>query len=186
MLTIKQLEYNKAKFLETNEKYSIMTKELVDFLGDDLFTSPASTSLSMVGCYPGGLLHHTIKACKYSININEMLPESLKQPIQSIIKAIFLSQIGKVFMFCPNKNEWQVKQGKMYDFCDDIVRLRVGERSIYYTTKYGVQLTEEEYQAILNLDKDDEDKMAKYFSAPLTSIVKWGFELAIMEEKNGK
>jgi hypothetical protein len=185
-LTIPQLEHNKAKFIETNQKYNIMTKELEDFLGDDLYTSPASTTLSMVGCYPGGLLNHTIKACKYAIKINDILPEGLKQTPISIVKSVFLSQIGKVFMFCLTENEYQKKRGQMYDFCDDTIRLRVGERSIYYATKYGVRLTEEEYQAILNLDKDDEDKMAKYFSSPLTQIIKWGFELAIMEEKNGK
>ena len=87
-------------------------------------------------------------------------------------------------MFCITENEYNKKQGIMYDFCDDIVRLRIGERSAYYATKYGVQLSEEEYQAILNHDKDEDDKMAKYFSSPLTSIIKWGFELAIMEEKN--
>jgi len=186
MLTIPQLEHNKAKFIETNQKYNIMTKELEDFLGDALYTSPASTTLSMVGCYPGGLLNHTIKACKYAVKVNDILPETLKQPVSSIVKVVFLSQIGKVFMFCPVTEEWKLKQGKMYDFCDDTVRLRVGERSIYYATNYGVKLTEEEYQAILNLDKDDEDKMAKYFSSPLTQVIKWGFELAIMEEKNGK
>jgi len=186
MLTIQQLEHNKTKFIETNEKYNIMTKELVDFLGDDLFTSPASTRLTMVGCYPGGLLNYTIKACKYAIKVNELLPELLKQPVPIIVKTVFLSQIGKVFMFCLTENEYSKKQGQMYDFCDDTIRLRVGERSAYYAINYGVKLTEQEYQAILNLDKDDDDKMARYFSSPLTSIIKWGFELAILEEKNGK
>jgi hypothetical protein len=183
MLTIQQLEHNKAKFVETNEKYNIMTKELVDFLGDDLYTSPASTRLSMAGCYPGGLLNHIIKACKYSVKVNDILPEALRQPIPTIVKTVFLAQIGKVFMYCLSENK---THGQMYDFCDDTVRLRVGERSAYYAINHGVKLAEEEYQAILNLDKDDEDKMAKYFSSPLTSIIKWGFELAIMEEKNGK
>ncbi len=186
MLTIPQLEHNKAKFIETNEKYNIMTKELVEFLGDGLYTSPASTRLTMVGCYPGGLLNHTIKACKYSIKVNEILPEALRQPVPTIVKTVFLSQIGKVFMYCLTENDSTKKQGQMYDFCDDIVRLRVGERSAYYAINHGVKLTEEEYQAILNLDKDDEDKMAKYFSSSLTSIIKWGFELAVLEEKNGK
>lgn len=184
MLTIPQLEHNKAKFLETNEKYGIMTKELVDFLGDGLYTSPASTRLTMVGCYPGGLLNHIIKACKYAIKVNEVLPETLRQPVSTIVKTVFLAQIGKVFMYC--LSDGGKPQGQMYDFCDDTVRLRVGERSAYYAINHGVKLTEEEYQAILNLDKDDEDKMARYFSSPLTSIIKWGFELAVLEEKNGK
>ena len=145
---------------------------------------PASSSLNMVGCYPGGLLQHIIKACKYSIRINEILPENLRQPVENIVKIVFLSQIGKVFMF--RLNEKVNNAGKMYEFCDDIVRLHVGERLAYYAIKYGVKLSEKDFQAITNLDKDDDDKMAKYFSSPLTQIIKLGFELAIMEEKNGK
>lgn len=186
MLSTAKLERNKTIFIETNEKYNIMTKELLNFLGEDLFISPSSSSLNMVGSYPGGLLHITIKACKYAIKVNEILPDNLKQPVDSIVKSIFLSQIGKVFMFHLTDNESLKKRGQMYDFREDIVRLRVGERSAYYALQHGVTLTEEEYQAIVNLDKDEDDKMARYFSSSLTSIIKWGFEIAIMEEKNGK
>jgi len=181
MLTIPQLEHNKKKFLESNEKYKIMTQELLDFLGDDLFTAPASSSLTMVGCYPGGLLNHTIKACKYAIKYNEILPEKLKQPIESIVKVVFLCQIGKVFMF--KLNEKKFEKDRMYDFNDDIIRLRIGERSAYYALKYGVKLTEKEYQGILGISREDDDKMFKYFSEILTQIVKIGFDTASIEEK---
>lgn len=186
MLTTVQLERNKTKFLETNQKYGVFTKELEEFLGDEFYLSPFSTNLTMAGSYPGGLLHISIKACKYSIQVNELLPDNLKQTIPSIVKVVFLSQIGKVFTLIMNSDEWSVKNGKMYDFRNDIVRLRVGERSILYATKYGVQLNDIEFQAILNMDKDNEDRMAKYFSEPLTDIIKIGFDLAIMEDKNGK
>jgi hypothetical protein len=140
----------------------------------------------MIGCYPGGLLQHIIKGCKYSLKVNEILPDELKQPVASIVKVAFLCQIGKTFMFKINSNEYSIKAGKMYDFNDDITRMKIGERSAYYALKYGVQLSDEEYQAILNIDKEDDDKMAKYFSSILTQILKNGFELATMEEKNGK
>ena len=184
MLTISQLENNKKKFIETNVKYNIFTKELLDFLGEDIYTSPASSSLNMIGCYPGGLLHHVIKACRYAIKLNEILPDDMKQPVATIVKVVFLCQIGKVFMF--KLNDRSVQGAKMYDFNDDIVRLHVGERSAYYALKYGVTLTETEYQGMLSIDKENDDKMAKYFSSVLTQIIKNGFELATMEEKNGK
>jgi hypothetical protein len=184
MLTITQLENNQKKFKEANLKYNIFTKELEDFLGDNFYTSPVSSSLNMIGCYPGGLLHHIIKACRYSIKLNEILPDELKQPVATIVKVVFLCQIGKVFMF--KMIDGSAQYGKMYDFNDDIVRLHVGERSAYYALKYGVQLDEKEYQAIINIDKESDDKMAKYFSTSLTQIIKNGFELAVMEEKNGK
>ena len=66
MLSTKQLEFNKTKFIETNKKFNIFNKELEDFLGDDFFIAPASTSLDMYGAYPGGLLHHLLKSCGYS------------------------------------------------------------------------------------------------------------------------
>lgn len=187
MLTTPQLEANKTKFIETNEKYNVFTKELEEFLGDAFYTAPASTTLDKYGCYPGGLLNHLIKACKYTIKLNELLPDFLKQDKTEIVRVIFLSQIGKVFMFCPNDNEWERnKLGKMYDFCD-IVRLKVGERSLVYSLNHGVKLNERECQAIVNQDKDNDDKMAKYFSEPLTQIIRQGFDLAILEEKeNGK
>ena len=183
MLTIAQLEGNQKKFKETNQKYNIFTKELEDFLGDAFYTSPASSSLNMIGCYPGGLLHHIIKACRYSIKLNEILPDELKQPVASIVKVAFLCQIGKVFMF---KMSNGLSGNKMYEFNDDIVRLHVGERSAYYALKYGVKLTEEEYQGILGINKESDDKMARFFSTSLTQIIKNGFELAIMEEKHEK
>ena len=99
MLTITQLEGNQKIFKESNEKYNIFTKELEDFLGDDYYTAPVSSSSNMMGCYPGGLLRHLIKACTYSIKLNEILPDRLKQPPESIVKVVFLSQIGKVFLF---------------------------------------------------------------------------------------
>jgi hypothetical protein len=184
MLTTSQLESNKKKFQETNLKYGIFSKELENFLGDDFYIAPASSSLNMIGCYPGGLLHHIIKGCRYSIKLNEILPDGLKQPVESIVKVAFLCQIGKVFMF--KMKDGGTQGGKMYDFNDDLVRLHIGERSVYYALKYNVSLTEEEYQAILNIDKENDDKMARYFSGQLSQTIKNGFELAAREEKSGE
>lgn len=187
MLTEQQLELNKKKFIETNQKYKMFTPELLKFLGDDLYIAPASTTLDMHGCFPGGLLNTIMKACKYSIQINDLLPENQRVLKETIVKCSFLSQIGKVFMLVPNSSEWHRKNlGKMYEFKETNVKLKSSERSIYYATKYGVLLTEEEFQCIINHEKDSDDKQAKYFSLPLTQIIKQGFELAILEEKNGQ
>lgn len=182
MLTITQLEKNQKRFIETNQKYNIFTPELEKFLGDDFYKAPASSSSNMIGCYPGGLLHFLIKACSYAIRVNELLPDRLKQPPETIVRVVFLSQIGKVFMFT-------LKEGgtsnRPYDFNNDIVRMHVGERSVYYALTHGVKLSEVEYQAIINIEKDSDDKQAKYFSEPLTEVIKHGFELAVMDEKHG-
>lgn len=186
MLNKEQIEKNKSKLLETSEKYGILNASLLEFLGDDLFVAPASTNLDMYGAYPGGLLEHIFIASKYAVKINSILPEKLQQDVSSILKCTILSQIGKVFLFVPNESEWHRKNlGKMYDFNEKLVSMRVGERSAYYCSKHNIQLTEGEYQTIVNSDKGDHDLQSKYHSTPLAQIVKQGFELAIFEQKHG-
>lgn len=182
------MEKNKEKFLETNLKYGIFTAELADFLGEAFYTSPASPALDMYGCYPGGLLDHLMKVCKYSIQLNALLPEAIRVDVNQIIKVVFLAQIGKVFLFKPNENEWRRNvQGKMYDYRDDeMIVMTVGERSAYYANKYGVKLTEEEYQAIVNSDKEGTERSVRWVSTPLSHIIKLGFEMAVLEEKHDK
>ena len=182
MLTITQLENNKKKFKETNLKYNIFTKELEEFLGEDFYTSPASSSLNMIGCYPGGLLHHIIKTCRYTLKLNEILPDGLKQPVATIIKVVFLCQIGKVFMF--NMKNGGAQGGKIYDFNDDLMSIRSYERSVFYALKYGVSLTEEEYASIICIDKPENDLQVKYHNSMLGEILKIGITLAIKEEKS--
>jgi len=187
MISKEKIEKNKIKFKEANEKYFVFTEELEEFLGEDFYLSPASPSLDLYGCYPGGLLDHLLKVCKYSLNINDLLPDKIKIEKSKIIKTVFLSQIGKTFLFKMNESEWhRTNLGKMYVYRnDEMVALKVGERSAYYATKYGCKLEEDEYQAILNIDKTSDDKMAKWHSMILAQIIKHGFELALIEEKYG-
>jgi len=46
-----------------------------------------------------------------------------------------------------------------------------------------MKLTEEEYQALINYDKPDEDLQVKWFGSPLTTILKQAVELAVIDEK---
>jgi hypothetical protein len=92
-----------------------------------------------------------------------------------------------VFLFKLNDSEWhRTNLGKMYVYkTEGMTAMKVGERSIYYATKFGCSLEEDEYQAIINIDKDSEDKMAKWYSMILSQVMKHGFELALIEEKYG-
>lgn len=186
MISEGKIRKNKEKFAETNAKYNIFTKELEQFLGEDFFIAPASPSLDMYGCYPGGLVDHSMKVCKHTINVNNLLPEPMRVDVKTIVRTVFLVPIGKTFLFKLNENEYMQKKGKLYEYRDDeMVIMSVGERSAYYAMKYGVELSEEEYQAILNSDKDPSERFVKGGSRTLSRILKIGFDLAVMEEKNG-
>jgi len=176
---------NKEKFDKTNETYNILTKELLDYLGEDLYSSPASNMESMYNAFPGGLVDYILKVTKYGINLNSILPDNQKVDKSSIIKVCFLHQLGKVRLYKFCESEWHRKnQGKMYEFNEDLVSMRVSERSAYYTMKFGVDLTEEEYQSIVNYDKTDDDKQSKWYGSTLSTILRMANELAIIECKN--
>lgn len=176
---------NKEKFDKTNESYNILTKELLDYLGEDLYSSPASNMESMYNAFPGGLVDYILKVTKYGINLNSILPDNQKVDKSSIIKVCFLHQLGKVRLYKFCESEWHRKnQGKMYEFNEDLVSMRVSERSAYYTMKFGVDLTEEEYQSIVNYDKTDDDKQSKWYGSTLSTILRMANELAIIECKN--
>ncbi len=176
---------NKQTFLEKNELYGILNKELLDYLGEDLLTAPASTMTSLHNAFPGGLIDHVLKTTKYAIGINKLLPDSISVDAQSIVKVCFLHQIGKTFLYKWCESEWhRNNQGKMYEFNEELISMKIGERSVYYAMKYGIKLSEEEYQAIVNYDKPEDDKQSKWYGSTLSTILKQANELAIIEEKN--
>ena len=188
MLTAVKIEKNKQRFLEASRTYNVFTKELEDFLGEEFFLAPASAYLSMYGCYPGGLVDHLLKVCKYAIQLNDLLPEKMRENKTSIVKCVFISQIGKTFMFVQNESEWhRTNQGKMYEYkTDDTISMSIGEKSAYYALKYGVELSEVEYQAVIFANRGETDKTGKWSYTQLAHLLKLGFEMALLEEKNGQ
>lgn len=178
---------NREKFEKTNQTNEFLTKELLKFLGEDLFSAPASNMESMYNAYPGGLIDFILKVTKYAVNLNDLLPENQRIDKVSIIKVCFLHQLGKVHLYKFCESEWHRKnQGKIYDFNEDLVSMRIGERSALLSLRYGVELTDEEYQSILNFDKSDDDKQSKWYGSTLSTILRLSNELAIMECKNNK
>jgi hypothetical protein len=184
MLSKEKILANKKVFFEANAAHRIFTDELLEFLGEEYFTAPASTMKSLHNAFPGGLLDHSMKVCRHMIHLNRVLPKEMQVPEASIYKVAFLSEIGKTFLYKLCTSKWHIEnQGKMYEFKDDMVSMRVGERSAYYALKYGVQLTEEEYQAIINIDKPLDDMQAKWHSSTIAQLLRQAIDLSIAVEK---
>jgi hypothetical protein len=70
----------------------------------------------------------------------------------------------------------------MFEYNENLVSMRVSERSLYYALSFGITLTEEEYSAILMFDKTD-DKMAEHHNSLLGELLKMGNNFAIKHEK---
>lgn len=179
-----RIEKNKSRFIESvNNNGKFITDELYEYLGEDLWSSPASTTLQLHNCFPGGLIDHILKVTGYAIKINDTLPEKLKVNKESIIKVCFLHQIGKIKLYLLNDVDWEIKRGILYKFNEELVSMKVSERSLFYCNQYGVKLSDVEFQAIMNFEKTDEDRQSRWYGNMLGIILKQAIELAIYEEK---
>jgi hypothetical protein len=175
---------NTKKFFETAAKNGFMNDELMTFLGDDFIKAPASSMADYNNAFEGGLIDHLLRVANYAVRINNSLPEEERVDQASLLKVCLLHGIGKAKLYVPCTSEWHRKnQGKMYEFNEDIVSMRVSERSIYYAMSHGIQFTEEEYTAILFYDKAD-DKMSQHHNSMLGELLKMGITLAIKHEQN--
>lgn len=177
---------NTKKYFDTATKHGFMNDDLMTFLGEAFIKAPASSITDFNNAFEGGLIDHLLKVASYAVRINNSLPDEEKVDQASLLKVCLLHQIGKTHLYIPCTSEWHRKhQGKMYEFNKDITSMRVGERSVYYATKFGIKLTEEEYSAILNFDKVD-DKMSEYHNSMVGELLKMGSMLAIKNEQKNK
>lgn len=183
-LTKEKIVANAKKFFKTGETYGFMNDGLMNFLGETFIGAPASTMTSLHNAFEGGLIDHSLRVTSYAVKLNDILPETMRVSKESLIKVSCLHQIGKAKLYKENKSEWhKTNQGKMYEFNDNMTSMSIGERSVMYALKHGIDLSEEETQAIYNFAKDGTDKQAKYHSSTLAVILRQAIELAILEEQ---
>lgn len=187
-LTKEKIVANAKKYFETAEKHGFATPELQELLGLDFIGAPASTQTKYGNAFEGGLIDHILRVMRIAYKINETLEGNQQIPIDSLIKTIYLYQIGKAKMFTPKQSAWHNERGIMYEFNESLSPMRAGERSIYYCIKAGINLTEDEYVAILNHDKAD-DLQAEHYNNDLGTLLVIANKLAVNQEKtlaNGK
>lgn len=182
-LTTEEIVKNVKKYFSTAEKYNFMNEDLQNVLGTEFISAPASTRTDLHNAHEGGLVEHLLLVTKYAIKLKDIVPNGDTIELNSLIKVCCLHQIGKYNLYIPKISKWHNDNGIMYDFNDKLVSMRVGERSAHMIMKYGISLNEEEFQAIVNHDKTDDDKQAKWHSNTLAVILRQANELAIMEEK---
>ena len=173
---------NTKKYFETATNNGFMNDELIQFLGEDFIKAPASSMADYHNAFEGGLIDHLLKVASYAVKINNTLPEDEKVDQTSLLKVCLLHGIGKAKLYKPCTSEWHIKKGKMYEFNEDLVSMRIGERSVYYILSHGIKITEEEFSAILFFDKVD-DKMSDYHNSMLGDLLKMGNILDIKHAK---
>lgn len=183
-LTEEKLKENNETIDKLIDKYEIMNDELKEFLGDNFYTAPASVTTESYNCFKGGLVDHLINTITFALKFNNSLPDNLQVDKKSLARVCGLYEISKVYLFLPNDVDWEIeKRGKLYKYNNDLTSMQIGEMSAYYCFLCNNKLSDIEYQAILNYEKKDFDRMAYYHNSTIGDLLKTANFWAIKYEK---
>ena len=193
MITQDKIELNYARWIERLKKYGCYSERMIDEIGEDIKNASFALQENSGCAYQGAMLDMVLNnlcTLAYHIN-NDAFGENdkgrnrhslLQVNMNMLMRVLLLQHIAKAEMFILQEQAWKAKNGYLYDFNGKLKSiLKCGERSIYLCMKYGIELTEEEYEAMRILDKED-DKTNPYLS-PLCQMVKMVNQLAVIESR---
>ena len=183
MLTVEKIGKNAKRYFASLEKYVGPVDALLDALGGEFVSAPASTKTETYCAFDGGLIDHLLRVAKYAVNLNSIYPENMKVDEKSLLKVALLHQIGKAKLFKHIESDWHRERGILYEYDNDNITMRVSERTLFYLSEASIKLTEEEHAAILNYDKGDDDKQSRFYNSMLGETLKMANILAIKESK---
>jgi hypothetical protein len=169
-------EKNYSIFIAKLKENGVETEKLEELYGDAIKNASYSNSLSEGSSFAvfGGMLHVVVRIMTpYAVKLNDVLPQELQVEKSSLVKACLLSQIAKARMFKLND------RGKFTFADDDKVSLKLSARSLMMVNCANIRLTEEEFEAILNLDKDE--NKCTFTPSTLSMLVKTARDFAYQQ-----
>ena len=176
-LTAEELEQNYNQFLNVIDKcISSPRKEkvlaMLEEIGGDMAVAPASGKNWYHGAYTGGYIVHVLKVVTAAMKAKKLF-ESIGGNVdftdEELIFSALFHDLGKVGNgeqpnYLPQDSDWHRKnQGSMYKNNPDIDFMLVPDRSLYMLQKYGIQVNQKEYIAILVHDGLYEETNKPYF-----------------------
>lgn len=152
-----------TKILDTylSEPRKTQVMEMLDKIGEEVVVAPASGRAYYHGAYPGGYLVHVIKVITAALKVKKMyasLGGIIDFTDEELIFSAAFHDLGKVCngekpTYVPQESEWHRKnQGSMYINNPELDFMLVPQRSLYVLQKFGIQVNEKEYLAILTHD----------------------------------
>lgn len=197
MITEEKINSNFMLWMECLRKYNCFSDRMIDEIGQKIKVASFAMDDKCGISYKGSLINTVLtKLCTIATHINQCFGTNEKgkrqHPLlnvnqESLMRVLLLQHISKCEIFSPTDDQWKIKRGIYYDFNNErTTQLKLGELSAYMCLRYGIELTEEEYEAMKIIDKTDE-KITPFIT-PLSYIVKISNDLTNIEafKENGE
>lgn len=182
-------------FMEKIGDRSDAALSLVDALGERLALCPASSRKEYHLAEPGGLVDHSLRVLSNALKLCKTYGWNI--PKESLIVACLLHDIGKcglieddgsvVDYYVPQDSDWhRDKLGEMYKKNKEMPYMTTRDRSIHTCQHFGLQLTKDEYLAILLNDGFVLEENRPYCMkiSPLVFAVMTADYVSSMQEKD--
>lgn len=192
MITEEKINSNYVLWIERLKKYNCYSEEMINEIGYKIKNASFSLSTSTGSAYKGSMIDTVLNhLCTIAYHINEDAfglnskqknkHNSLKVNFDTLMRVLLLQHISKAELFIEQNEQWKINKGYLYDFNNELsTSLKTGERSIYLLQKYGVKLSEEEFEAMRIIDKEEDFKNNSYMT-PLSAIVKIANQFTAIE-----
>lgn len=169
-----------------NKPFRLMVKKLLPKLRD----CPASPNTKYHGAWCGGLLAHTYQVISVGLGVAELFKRDIDDGDdpgmfkKSVVKACFLHDLGKIGnlahpYYLEQENDWRAANlGEVFVLnrdTDQLPYLPIPIRGLWIAQQFGVELTEEEYQAVIASDGPQtphgKQVVSTFLEDPLTMVV---------------
>ena len=184
-ITDAKFEASWTLFTENLEKAGIKEEILsIPNIKEKMRRAAAATNEESGVAYPGALVSHINFLCAYAVSLSEITytKKLLNLSQASLLKVCCLQHLSKIDWLVINDNDFQLSKGINFKFVDDGINLRTGERSVLVALLQNILLLPEEYEAIVSIDKDRDDKFWQYCS-PLSLLIKQANEMTSLCER---
>lgn len=163
-------------YVEKLKAYGLYSEAMFSEIGDKIKNVPYNLLPRQGGNNVGDMIKTTLYIlCVVGMSINKSIESTpITKPLavadtKSLIRTLLILNLGKATMFERETEDWKIKKGELFRFSTDSnTIMTTGERTIYLCNKYGIQLTEEEVEAIYLNSKDTNTLYAR----PLANMVK--------------
>lgn len=149
-------------------------KAMIEHIGEDYVTAPASSKAWYHGCYPGGYLEHVngvVSVALKLLKLYEKLGGTINFTQEELVFSALFHDLGKIGNgekpnYLPQENDWFKKNRQEYYINNpELDFMLVPDRSLYVLQKFGITVSQQEYLAIkLHDGLFDESNKAYYVS----------------------
>jgi hypothetical protein len=172
-----------------NQKAGV--ESLLSHLENRLALCPGSSKIAYHNAFPGGLVDHSLRVAKLAKQfVTGMQMTGI--PIARLIFACLLHDLGKIGderdeYYIPQTNDWLRGKGEPYQINPAIRYMATQQRSVYLCQHYGIQLSHEQYLAILlNDGQYSKDNAAYAMKEPELAIVLHTVDLLATKIEKGE